>query len=192
MTESKKNLLLELKQATLAKDLERILKAFYDETSHLVYSFARKRGLSAEVCDDIAQIVYTQIYKKREAYNPEHSELAWLFIITRSETKDYLKAARLYKNYVTEFSDFLSQTTDSNPSSGHRAFASESLLKSDLFIQADHEGLLTDKEKQILLKRYEEDKEFEIIAQEMQTSSANIRKIISRSLEKLRKLKLLF
>lgn len=188
MTTNKKNLLVELKQATLATDLERILKSFYDETSSLVYGFARKRGLSAETCDDIVQIVYTQIYRKRHLYNPEHSELAWLFIITRSETKDYLKAARLYKNYVAEFSDFLSQTTDSNPSYGQSSPISESLLNSDILIKADKEGLLTNKEKEILLKRYEEDKEFEVIAQEMQTSPANIRKIISRSLEKLRKL----
>jgi len=193
VTTNKKNLLLELKNAEHSHDLESILKSFYDETSNLVYRFARKRGLSSEVCDDIVQIVYTQIYKKRQAYNPEHNELAWLFIITRSETKDYLKAERLYKHYVTEFSDFLSQNSNDSPSTFQEAqlggSANSGLLESDLLIQAEAAGVLTLKERQILLKRYEQDKDFDVIAQEMQTSSGNIRKIISRTLEKLRKIK---
>lgn len=171
MTEHEKNRLLQLQSASTSGECSRYLELFYNETSKLVFHYCRKKGLAQETCEDIVQIVYTQIFKKRQQYKADHNPLAWLFIITKSETKDYLKSEKTYKNYISDFSDFMSQTHDSSPSS---------LKEIDL-------SSLSDSEKQMIQLRYAEDKDFEQIANDLKLSPANVRKIISRGLQKLRK-----
>lgn len=171
VTTPRVNNLTLLKNATTAAENSRFLELFYYETSHLVFRFCRKKGLSEETSEDIVQIVYTQIFKKRHRYNPDYHPLAWLFIITKSETKDYLKSDKIYKNYISDFSNFMSQNNTEEPSS---------LQEVDL-------SRLSESEKKIIQLRYTEDKDFEEIAQDLNLSPANIRKIISRGLQKLRK-----
>lgn len=155
--------------------MSQILELFYNETSHLVFNFCKKKQLPLETCEDIVQIVYTQVFNKRHKYNPEHSPLAWLYVLTRSETKDYLKAQITYKSYLNEFKDFLSQTQSENPSSGQEV------------VLEDFKDVLTEKERLSLEKRYQEDKDFEEIASEMGLTAINIRKLISRGLLKIKK-----
>lgn len=179
MTTLKKNLLLELKEANTSELCSKLLKQFYNETVRLVYGFCQKKGLSAEDAEEITQIVYLQIFNKRHLYNPLHNPLAWLYIITKSETKDFLKARSTYKSYVTEFSDFLSQTTDFNPSTDQEIDMESLLGSSDL----------TENETAVLKMRYGEEKEFDEIAKTLKTSPLNIRKIVSRGLKKLKERK---
>lgn len=175
MPNPEKNLLLDLKNARTSIEMSQVLELFYHKTSHLVFNFCKKKQLPLETCEDIVQIVYTQVFNKRYKYNPEHNPLAWLFVLTRSETKDYLKAQITYKGYLNEFKDFLSQTQIDNPSKGQEVSLE------------DFSEVLTEKERLALEKRYQEDKEFEEIAQEMGLTSINIRKLISRGLQKIKK-----
>lgn len=169
------NLLLLLKQAHSSQQMSPLFEKFYQQTSHLVFNFCRKKGLSQEIIEDIVQGVYMQIFNKRSLYNPQHSPLAWLYVVTRSETKDYLKAQRTYQNYLTEFSMFLSQTSSEKPSTDQEV---------DL---NDYLNLLSPNEKVALEKRYQQDKDFEEIAREMNLTSVNIRKLISRGIQKVKK-----
>lgn len=171
----KTNPLEQLKIAQTSQELSQVLEQFYNSTSHLVFNYCKKKGLAQEIREDIVQIVYTQIFKKRSQYNPAHSPLAWLYTITRSETKDYLKAQSTYISYIHDFSEFLSQNADSNPSSSEQVDV-DSLLNQ-----------LSANERAALLKRYHEDKEFEEIAKEMKLTAVNIRKLISRGLQKMKK-----
>lgn len=173
MTNLIKNLLEQLKYADESEIQSRLLSEFYNQTSHLPYKYCLKKGISLENTEDIVQTVYLKIYKLKHQYNPEHSPLAWLYVITRSETKDALKKIKRYKSKIEDFSVFLSQTPISNPSSR----------------QEELEGwsLLTDKEKDILIRRYKKDEDFEEISIHHKTSVHNIRKIVSRAIQKLRK-----
>lgn len=169
------NLLLLLKQASSSQQMSQVFEKFYQETSHLVFNFCRKKGLSQEISEDIVQTVYMQIFRKRAQYNPEHSPLAWLYVVTRSETKDHLKAQRTYQNYLNEFTTFLSQTSPNSPSTGQEV---------DL---NDYLNLLSPNEKLALEKRYQQDKDFEEIAREMNLTTVNIRKLLSRGIQKVKK-----
>jgi RNA polymerase sigma-70 factor (ECF subfamily) len=175
MTSENPNLLLLLKQASTPKQMSQIFDEFYQKTAHLVFRFCRKKGLSQEISEDIVQTVYMQIFNKRAKYNPEHSPLAWLYVVTRSETKDHLKAQRTYQNYLNEFSEFLSQTDSESPSNDQEV---------DL---NDYLKLLSPNEKMALEKRYQQDKDFSEIAIEMNLTSVNIRKLISRGIQKVKK-----
>lgn len=176
MTNLKNNLLLRLKSAETSVDLNYFLSQFYNETFKMVYNYCLKKGLSKENTEDITQIVYTQIYKKRLNYNPDHSPLAWLYIITKSEAKDYLKKLRTYKDYLEDYNLFvdLSQSSNDSPSN----------IKEDLLTQSK---TLSQKEADLIKERFYEEKDFQDIAADFGLSEANVRKIISRALKKLRK-----
>jgi RNA polymerase sigma-70 factor (ECF subfamily) len=145
---------------------------FFKRHSNKVYNYALKRGLNGEQAQDLVQIVFLQIFRKRHQYNPEHPALAWLYVITKSELKDY--KLRELKDYA-EFDDSLSQTEASVPSIEKAEEVSEIL--SDL----------GDREKRILEERYLNEREYNEIAQILQESESNIRQIVSRSLKFLKK-----
>lgn len=165
------NFLINLKNAANSSEQSQALELFYRETAHMVFSYCRKKGLSAQDSEDIVQIVYTQIYNKRDKYNPDYSPLAWLFIITKSEAKDYRKKSAIYGDYIKDYELFaeLSQNTTTNPT--HREL--------DL-------STLNDKEKAIIEQRYMAEKEFSEIADALGLTETNVRKIVSRAIQKLK------
>lgn len=169
------NYLIDLKQAKNAQDQSRALELFYNETAHLAFGYCRKKGISSENSEDIVQIVYTQIYNKREKYNPDYSPLAWLFVITKSEAKDYLKKSATYKEYVKDYGLFIevSQNQDHAPSSYQEA--------KDIDLSK-----LNANEKSALEQRYFAEKDFDEIADSLGVTSTNVRKIISRAIQKLK------
>lgn len=166
------NFLLNLKNSASSKEQSLALELFYRETAHLVFSFCRKKGLSAPDSEDIVQIVYTQIYNKRDKYNPDYSPLAWLFVITKSETKDYRKKSAIYGDYLKDYGLFtdLSQNSIANP-----------IHDRELDLSA-----LNDKERAALEQRYFAEKDFHEIAESLNLTQTNVRKIISRAIQKLK------
>lgn len=166
------NHLINLKNAANSSEQSTALELFYRETAHMVFSFCRKKGLSPQDSEDIVQIVYTQIYNKRDKYNPNYSPMAWLFIITKSEAKDYRKKSAIYGDYIKDYELFadLSQSEPSNPIHNREL---------DL-------STLNDKEKAALEQRYFAEKEFHEIANSLGLTETNVRKVISRAIKKLK------
>ncbi len=177
MTTTHDNYLLKLKQATDSTQMAKYLELFYNETSHLVFGYCQKRNISKFDSEDITQIVYTQIFNKRLKYNEKHSPLAWLYIITKSEAKDYLKKQKNYSTYLSDFTEFinLSQNNVESPS-----------IEQDGNIESLTQ-ILSESEKTAILMRYKDEKEFFEIAKDMGLTTVNVRKIISRAITKLKK-----
>lgn len=171
----KSNHLLALKNAAHSSEQSAALELFYRETAHVVFSYCRKKGLSTQDSEDIVQIVYSQIYNKRDKYNPHYSPMAWLFIITKSEAKDYRKKTAIYGDYIKDYELFaeLSQNTVYDPI--HKQEAKQLDLSP-----------LNDKEKAALEQRYFAEKEFSEIAESLGLTETNVRKIISRAIQKLK------
>lgn len=169
------NHLVELQKAVTSQAQSKALEMFYNETSHLVFAYSRKKGLTLQDGEDLVQIVYTQIYNKRSKYNSDYSPLAWLFVITKSETKDYLKKSATYTDYLKDYKIFteLSQNQSMSPS-----------------IEQDRPDLdlskLNDKEKSALEQRYFAEKNFLEIAESLGVTETNVRKIISRAIQKMK------
>lgn len=157
---------------SLAQGDDSALDHFFKRHSNKVYNYALKRGLNGEQSQDVVQIVFMQIYRKKSQYDPKHSPLAWLYVIARSELKDY--KLRELKDFV-EFEDFLSQSSQDIPSIERSQEVSHYM--------AD----LPDKERQIVEDRYLNELEYEEIARKLNESESNIRQIVSRSLKFLRK-----
>ncbi|MGE9746001.1 RNA polymerase sigma factor [Bdellovibrio bacteriovorus] len=155
----------------LAEGERKALDILYLRHSGRVLSYALKRRLSQERAEDLLQIVFLQIYRKKHLYDPKHSALAWIYVITRSELKDYRN--REIKDFL-EWDDSLSQTSESSPILEQKDEA-EALLQD-----------LKPREQEILRLRYLDEMEYNEIAALLQESESNIRQIVSRSLKFLR------
>ena len=157
---------------SLAQGDDSALDHFFKRHSNKVYNYALKRGLNGEQAQDVVQIVFLQIYRKRNQYNPKYAALAWLYVISRSEIKDY--RLRELKEF-TEFDDSLSQSPSKVPSNEQ----SEEVLH--------YLAELPEKERLVVEDRYLNELEYEEIARKLNETESNIRQIVSRSLRFLRK-----
>lgn len=155
----------------LAEGERKALDLLFLRHSGKVLAYAQKRGLSQDRAEDVLQIVFLQLYRKKHLYDPKHSALAWLYVITRSELKDYRN--REIKDFL-EWNETLSQTEPISPNSQMRAEA-ENILKD-----------LKPREQEVLRLRYLDEMEYNEIAALLKESESNIRQIVSRSLKFLR------
>ncbi|MGE5085757.1 MAG: RNA polymerase sigma factor [Bacillota bacterium] len=156
----------------LADGEEAALDILYSRHSGRVLAYCLKRGLSGEQADDVLQIVFLQLYRKKHLYDPKHQALAWIYVITRSELKDYRN--REIKNFL-EWDDSLSQSTEMAPTL-------ESKDESAALLEE-----LKPREQEILKLRYLDELEYDEIAKRLNESTSNIRQIVSRSLKFLRR-----
>lgn len=159
----------------LAEGDEAALDVLYIRHSGRVLAYALKRGLNRDRAEDVLQIVFMQVFRKKHLYDPKHSALAWIYVITRSELKDYRN--REIKEFV-EWEDSLSQT-DGNPP----------ILEGQLGDSEEAEALLGSlkpREQEVMRLKYLEDLEYDEIAARLNETESNLRQIVSRSLKFLR------
>ena len=156
----------------LADGNEAALDILYSRHSGRVLAYCLKRGMSSEQADDVLQIVFLQVYRKKHLYDPKHKGLAWIYVITRSELKDYRN--REIKDFL-EWDDSLSQSTEMAPTL-------ESKDESAALLEE-----LKPREQEILKLRYLDELEYDEIAERLNESTSNIRQIVSRSLKFLRR-----
>lgn len=139
----------------------------YQRHQAKVYSYLKQRVFDRQIVEDIFQKVFFKFHRSRHLYNSKYDVPAWIYTITKSVFLDYLKLKRLD---TTEFRE--------------ENFASE--LINDLEFDLDSETTLSKNERQALKERYFGDKEFLEIAEILETTESNARKIISRGLKKLK------
>lgn len=156
----------------LADGNEAALDILYSRHSGRVLAYCLKRGMSSEQADDVLQIVFLQVYRKKHLYDPKHKGLAWIYVITRSELKDYRN--REIKDFL-EWDDSLSQSTEMAPTL-------ESKDESAALLEE-----LKPREQEILKLRYLDELEYDEIAERLNESTSNVRQIVSRSLKFLRR-----
>lgn len=151
-------------------------KCLFDRHSDRVYKFALKKLQKKELAEEVVQVVFWKIFSKRELYLPEHSALAWIYIISKSETKDHRnREAKHQKNLdLADFAYFLSQEDQLHPNLEGKDWV-DSVMNS-----------LPDKEKEILQRRLLQDQDYSEIANALGLSEANIRQIVSRTLKSLK------
>ncbi|WP_413944606.1 RNA polymerase sigma factor [Bdellovibrio sp. HCB-162] len=147
------------------------LDHLYLRHSGRILSYAHRRGLPTERAEDLLQIVFMQLHRKKHLYDPRHSALAWIYVITRSELKDYRN--REIKDFA-EWDDSLSQTDGAAPILETKDEA-QALLNE-----------LKPREQEVMKLRYLDELEYNEIAEILKESESNIRQIVSRSLRLLR------
>lgn len=159
----------------LAQEDRGAMDELYRRHASRVLGYALKRGLPRERAEEVTQIVFLQLYRKRHLYRDEHPALAWLYVITKSELRDHrARENKGLPDHLPFDEKTLSQNHDTLPIVEERAEA-RALL----------EGL-PEREREALSRRYLRDEDFDEIAQALGTSEGNVRQLVSRALRKLR------
>lgn len=149
-------------------------KAFevlYGRYSGKVYGYLRKRVRSG--ADDVHQAVFMKLHEARFQYKDKFKFAPWLFTITRTVMLDHFrKEKRIFRNLNIDDVEVAAPGTLEQVPMGE--------------IEALQD--LSDSQKKVLAMRFDQGLEFDTMAQELNTSSANIRQQVSRAVRKLRQL----
>lgn len=120
--------------------------------------------------EEVFQGTFMKLHSSRRHYDPAFRFSPWLFTVCQSVLKDYLRK----KKSIAE---------DSNDELVSQAPAKESSTTKEALPFSS----LEERQRLVLEMRYEEDLDFDEIAEKLHTSSANVRQLVSRALKKLRK-----
>ncbi|WP_127716882.1 RNA polymerase sigma factor [Halobacteriovorax sp. HLS] len=157
--------LMELYQA----DESQAFQVLYERHQSKVYTYLYKRLSDTNSINDIFQNTFLKFHKVRFKYDPKYEVLQWIYTITRNEFLDYVKKKKVETTELQEELLILEE---------------ESSEKIDINLE---NASLSSNEKKAIDLRYFSDNEFEEISILLNTSSSNVRKIISRGIGKLRK-----
>ena len=113
-----------------------------------------------------------KIHKSKHLYNSSLPVLPWFFTITKNTIIDELRKTKHYKNQKQI--NALSITAPETPMFAH-------LLPHQI-------NQIPENQKSALHMRYIEEKTFDEISSVLGTSEANIRKLVSRGIKRLREL----
>jgi len=141
----------------------------YRRHSGRVYGFILKRIKSRERSEELFQESFLRLHRNRSRYNDSLPFLPWLFTIARSAMIDGVRA------------DARSQRTQQSFTEQNLTELQAVPVSIDLGIQS-----LSSREKEAVELRYGSDLDFNAIAAKLNTSSTNVRQIVSRAVKKLR------
>lgn len=140
----------------------------YSRHAPRIWGFLYGRLENKALAGDIFQSTFLKLHRFRARYDATFPFLPWLFTICRSEFLDALKKSHLQNEILV----------DELPDIG-----SVPELRSSPDI--DLSGL-SDLQKQAVELRYVRDFSFEQIAERLDTTSGNARKLVSRAIRNLR------
>lgn len=146
----------------------------YQRHQAKVYGYLVKR-LKADHVDEVFQNIFLKFHKTRQSYDPKFELAAWIYTITKSTLIDFIRKKERYSQLLHEIkTEENVQKQQAIPESQGQQFNWKNHLKGQSF--------------EAVQLRYEQGLEFEEMAQTLKTSPSNVRKIISRSLSKLKKI----
>lgn len=152
---------------------EMAFQALYSRHSGRILAFIRSKTSNGELAGDIFQEVFIKVHKSKKLYNKSFDVLPWLFTITRNAIIDNL---RKQKNIVVSLGPEVDQLPDD--SHDEEVIISEDLAPALLRLPAN--------QRQAIQMRYVDESTFEEIAKQLNTSSENVRQLISRGLKNMK------
>jgi RNA polymerase sigma factor (sigma-70 family) len=146
------------------------LDELYSRHAATVYGFLQKRLGNRAAIDDIFQDTFLKVHRYRHKYDSSQPFVPWLFIICRSAMVDSLRK-EMREPIVSLDSSIFSEVavTESMPTELHAHFTK-----------------LSKREKTVLSLHYLNDLSFAEVANRLNLSAANARKVSSRAIKKLR------
>lgn len=142
----------------------------YSRYKKRIYSYVQSKVFDKSMVDEVYQNVFLKLHKSRHLYSDQYLFKQWIFTLTKNIVIDYFR-----DNKIT----FLDESyIDSNT----QEINADTNDKREIDL-----SVLAHKERLAIELRYEQDKDFIEIAEILKTNQTNVRKIISRATEKLKK-----
>ncbi len=146
---------------------ERAFMVLYDRYAKKIYGYLRSKLFNDSQVNDVFQLTHLKLHKSKLLYNSSLPFSPWIFTICRNELIDFLRKQKtLYESFDEEIHD-----------------TQKAIIDKDREIDL---SMLSQDKQTALRMRYYNDATFEEIANALQTSPANARQIVSRSLKYLR------
>lgn len=163
----------ELMQAYIQGDME-AFRMLYLRHKNRVMGYLNARLKSQDEAEDVFQEVFSKLHTNRLKYKDSVPFIAWLFTIAKNTLIDHIRKQTTQKKYFQLDHEKAANVPDVkiNNISIAEAFSELSTLNA--------------KQRQTLELRFNDDLSFSDIAAYLDTSSSNIRQIISRATRLLR------
>ncbi len=155
------------------KGSEVAFNALYKRHSSKVYGYLKAKVKNQERAHDIFQEVFVKIHKSKHLYNSTFPFLPWVFTITKNALTDEYRQNEKTKNQVPVDNSIANPEIQPEPN----------LIEVLPYIES-----LPANQRQALELRYIEEKTFEEISETLKTSPVNVRKIISRGVQRVKEL----
>lgn len=154
------------------KDREDAFDLIYKRYRSRVYGYLHGKLGASPLVDDIFQKTFLNVFRYRKKFDPNKKFASWLFSIAHNTMIDAIRHEKA------------EQKRRENADFGHSQHEKGSKVEiEDLLSQ------LSERERKMVTARYIEENDFDEIAIKHNTNAQNVRKIISRSLSKLRNFK---
>ncbi|MDH5752391.1 MAG: sigma-70 family RNA polymerase sigma factor, partial [Deltaproteobacteria bacterium] len=127
--------------------------------------------------EDVFQQVFLKLHRYRHRYRSEVPFLPWLFTITRNAMIDHIRRGKMDRCRAGDSEAILESLA---------APAEEGADPGEILAQMTS---LSEKQRQVLEMRFQQGWDFEEIAGYFQTSAVNARKMVSRAMAAIRKMK---
>ena len=153
---------------------EEAFREIYARFSGRIYGYFLSKLRSKENSDDLVQEFFRKVHEHRSEYDPKYKVEAWFFTIARNLLFSFFRKS---KHGEIEFNEnkikpVITKADDPSVDLARLEMALEKLPR---------------EEQKLLRLRYFNEAEFEELAERFGKTEVNIRKIISRSIEKIRK-----
>ncbi len=151
-----------------------------------IWRFAYLLVRSRESAQDITQDVFFNVWLQREVLDVQGTFRVYLYAAVRNRAWNVLRHQRVVATTETA----VEHETIDPPAMGHSASRPDEAVEADEFSQAYRRALdaFSDRDRTVLLLRWEEDLTFAQIASILGLSAMGVRGIVLRAQEKLRSL----
>ena len=154
-------------------------EAVYEEYYQPLLRYLCKKTGSLQDAEDLTSETFLYCYRSYDSYDPEKSAVStWLYLAANSRLKNYYRDRRDHVE-ISELENLLpAEETDMD-----RAAYLEQLRG---FLAKKLETL-PERQQQVIAMRFFQEKDYDEIADTLGTSAGNIRVILSRALDRLKK-----
>ncbi len=153
---------------------EQVYERYYFE----VFRFIYKRLDNHHEAEDLTSEVFLYCYKNYDRYDPSKSAInTWLFLVAKSKLKTFYRDQKSHLD-LSDFEDWL--------------LADEYDMSRAVYLEQLRDFLakqlkqLPEKQQQAIVMRYFQEKDFDEIAEALDTSAGNVRVMLTRAMAKLK------
>lgn len=165
----------ELLMVQYAAGDENAFQVLYGRYRAKAYGYLSRRIGDLGMVDELFQKVFLKLHRSRERYEPKYPFSTWFFTICRNTVIDeFRRHARTPLKVLIEEDHLVS-----NPSHEERAPSEP--------VPAVVLSALPDRQREAVRLRYEEELDFDEIATKLNTTSENVRQLVSRGIRKLKR-----
>lgn len=145
-------------------------RELYQRLAPRLMNFTLKKTKDSSLADEIVQEVFVKIHRFRHTFDGQKKLDPWVFRILRNEIVDAYRRRSRIVEVATDHIDAIATVEQE---------ATSQLSEIDM-------SMLSDVERSAVTLRYRDDLSFAKIAKQLVKGEANVRKIISRAVKKLR------